>query len=258
MQRSKYLLSCMSIPLLTVLETSRRYQLLMRKYLINLCQYDYNLGLNTSGDSQGGEAHRELMQLGIIPTSLYPPSAPFYHSAFPHGGSALPSKELQQLYEVMFRREISEKYIFSARSTATNIIRNLFMKRMKDIENSIQNIPYIPEAVQLRSVENEHNKVMNDLTLENRLRLLCRLLQHDSPFVRHIALKKLYSVFVSKRAQIRDMVSGDDVGMSGGVYVLPVFSSISQLLQELLQLCSKESDMKVIQMCAKCLGKSAL
>ena len=136
MQRSKYLLSCMSIPLLTVLETSRRYQLLMRKYLINLCQYDYNLGLNTSGDSQSGEAHRELMQLGIIPTSLYPPSAPFYHSAFPHGGSALPSKELQQLYEVMFRREISEKYIFSARSTATNIIRNLFMKRIFDVLHS--------------------------------------------------------------------------------------------------------------------------
>lgn len=132
------------------------------------------------------------------------------------------------------------------------------MKRMKDIENSIQNIPYFPEVPQLRSVENEHNKVMNDLTLDNRLRLLCQLLQHDSPFVRHIALKKLFSVFVSRRAQIRDMVSGDDVGMSGGVYVLPVFSPISQLLQELLQLCSKESDVKVIEMCAKCLGKCAV
>lgn len=216
--------------------------------------------MNTAGDSQSGEAQRELKLLGIFPTSLYPPSAPFYHSAFRHEASTnvLPSKELLQLYEVMFRKEISEKYILGARSTATNIIRNLFMKRMKDIENSIQNIPYFPEVPQLRSVENEHNKVMNDLTLDNRLRLLCQLLQHDSPFVRHIALKKLFSVFVSRRAQIRDMVSGDDVGMSGGVYVLPVFSPISQLLQELLQLCSKESDVKVIEMCAKCLGKCAV
>lgn len=210
-------------------------------------------------------AQKELKLLGTVPSSIYHPSAPFLHSAFPTeenvqrsrqlSRNILPSKELSQLYEYIFRKEIRKKYILGARSSAIKILRNLFLKRMKDIEHSIRNIPYIPDVAQLRSVDNEHNKEMKELTLDGRLRLLCQLLRHDSSFVRHIALKKLYSIFVSRRAQISSMVCGDDAGMSGGVYVLPTQSSISLLLQELLHLCSKESDAGVIEMCAKCLGE---
>ena len=231
-------------------------------------------------DEEYSLTQRDMNQYGIIPATTYPSSAPLIYQTIPptenhalqnqnqnqhqngnqnstnnyFSKNSNDSEELSLLYESIFHREINEKYIAEAQQVAVNIIRNLFLKRMKDIEHSIRNVPYIPDIPQLRSVSVIHSNELNELTLDQTLRLLCQLLQHDSSFVRYIILKKIHHLFVLKRQQISSMISGEEVGVSDRVYVLPAESSISLLLQEMLRLSSKESEPRIVELCAKCLG----
>jgi hypothetical protein len=165
-----------------------------------------------------------------------------------------PSKAIYALCETIFSKEIKINYAQKVRKSAINIIRNLFLMRLKDIEYSVKNIPCIPDIPELKSVQMIHAKKISELNLDQNLRILCQLLMHDSSFVRRIVLTRIHDVFTQNRGLICGITSGD-VSTGGGVYVLPVGSAVSMLLQELLQLCSRETDPAAINMCAKCLGE---
>ena len=164
------------------------------------------------------------------------------------------SKAIHALCETIFSKKIKRNYLQKVRKSAINIIRNLFLMRMKDIEHSVKNIPYTPDIPELKSVQMIHSKKIAELNLDQNLRILCQLLMHDSSFVRRIVLTRIHDVFTQNREVICGITSGD-VSTGGGLYVLPVGSSVSMLLQELLQLCSRETDPVAVNMCAKCLGE---
>jgi hypothetical protein len=232
-------------------------------------------------DDEQSQAYLELSGVGSVPTSLYPPTVPYLMEGTHNtdkksryendheksqenestkmwnlGGGQGPesSKAIYALCETIFSKEIKIKYAQKVKKSAINIIRNLFLMRLKDIEYSVKNIPCIPDIPELKSVQMIHTKKISELNLDQNLRILCQLLMHDSSFVRRIVLTRIHDVFTQNRGLICGITSGD-VSTGGGVYVLPVGSAVSMLLQELLQLCSRETDPAAINMCAKCLGE---
>ena len=243
--------------------------------------------MGVEDDDEHTQASLELSGVGTVPTSLYPPTAPYLVSSHTHtstpkksrnetefqsekenenestkcrnlvlGAGPGSSKAMYALCETIFSKEIKIKYTQKVRKSAINIIRNLFLMRVKDIEHSVKNIPCIPDIPELKSVQMIHSKKIAELTLDQNLRILCQQLMHDSSFVRRIVLIRIHDVFIQNRGLICGMTSGG-VSTGGGAYVLPVSSSVSMLLQELLQLCSRETDPAAINMCAKCLGECA-
>ena len=241
-----------------------------------------SVGVGGSKDEERSAAARDLLEMGSFPTTLYPPTVPFLvpsnssslQSLQSPSTSARPpttpqnldrnrdqipkycptySTEMSQLCETIFATAVQEKYHLKTRTAAINIIRNLFLKRIKDIESVVEMIPSIPNIPELKSVQFVHQQRMEDHTLDYTLRILGKLLLHDSSFVRKIVLRKIYRVFVDDREKILSLLGGD-VSTTGGLYVLPENSGVSLLLQELLQLCSKDMDSTAIDLCARCLG----
>lgn len=221
----------------------------------------------------------DLADIGVIPTTLYPPAAPYADCLFysPHthvnkhqifhqqqeqeqqlqNGHTLSSTisvELSHVCGVLFSQKIQERYRQKTRTAAINVIRNLFLKRMKDIESSVRNIPCIPNIPELKSVQMVHTQKLEEMTLDQNLRILCASLLHESSFVKRIVLQKIHSVLCLNRAYVCSAMGGD-VSTAGGVYVLHTGSAVCVLLLELLQLCSKEVDPEAIDWCARCLGE---
>jgi hypothetical protein len=216
----------------------------------------------------------DLSGMGNIPVTLYPPAAPHADSLFysphilgnkhqhlqqqqQHNGHTLTtllSDELSHVCGVLFARKIDERYRQKTRTAAINIIRNLFLKRIKDVESSVRYIPCIPNIPELKSVQMVHTQKLEEMTLDQNLRILCTSLLHESSFVKRIVLQKIHSVLCLNRTYVCSAMGGD-VSTAGGVYVLNTGSAVCVLLLELLQLCSKEADTIAIDWCARCLGE---
>jgi hypothetical protein len=199
-------------------------------------------------------ARKDLEQIDLISPLLYPPTISHRNFDNPDNEvSCYPSRELSQICEVIYIKEIKVKYDKKARETAIKLMRDLFLTRKVDIAAAVKNIPYIPDIPDLREVRLFHEKQLSGMTLDETLRVLCSLLQHDFSFVRMIVLKKICTVFVENRGQIFSVLSGGE--LKDAVFVLPRNSSLRLLLQELLQLCARETDAEVIEKCSRCLGK---
>jgi hypothetical protein len=211
----------------------------------------------------------DLSGMGNIPVTLYPPAAPHADSLFysphthgskqqqQHNGHTIPSPlsdELSHVCGVLFARKIDERYRQKTRTAAINIIRNLFLKRIKDVEASVRYIPRIPNIPELKSVQMVHTQKLEEMSLDQNLRILCTSLLHESSFVKRIVLQKIHSVLCLNRTYVCSAMGGD-VSTAGGVYVLNTGSAVCVLLLELLQLCSKEADTIAIDWCARCLGE---
>ena len=222
----------------------------------------------------------DLSGMGNIPVTLYPPAVPhadsLFYSPHTHGSKhqhlqqqqkqqhqqqhTLPSPlsdELSHVCGVLFARKIDERYRQKTRTAAINIIRNLFLKRIKDVEFSVRYIPCIPNIPELKSVQMVHTQKLEEMSLDQNLRILCASLLHESSFVKRIVLQKIHSVLCLNRTYVC-IAMGGDVSTAGGVYVLNTGSAVCVLLLELLQLCSKEADTIAIDWCARCLGELRL
>jgi hypothetical protein len=76
------------------------------------------------------------------------------------------------------------------------------------------------------------------------------MLQHETSHVRVSALNRLSLICNQNRSLIYSNIAAASVV---GTSFIPD-NMISILLQELLKLCSRESDASVLNACAKCLG----
>ena len=150
------------------------------------------------------------------------------------------SPDLTQLLNTAYAKGVNERMIKQAKDLAISIFRKLLVERSNQI------VGYIPDIPELTDIRSSQLKKYSDLSFDDSLILLRPMLKHESSDVRSVALKRLFSLCKDNLNQLYCMED------SNGSYVIPEI--ISDVLQELLQLSSLETNEEVNLMCAKCFG----
>ena len=207
---------------------------------------------NSSNQSESIElALIDLQRLG----KMFTPDFKVHEPALYHSKNSIGlSKDVTLILEASFAQEASKKWAEKAKATAIQIIKTLFLTRRRDISRGIQSVAYIPANPELESVRSLHAQEQQSLGLVDTLKLLIKMLKHDTVHVRAMALDRLLDVCRENKTALYDIIKSSAVNAA---YIVGSGKQdiVSFLLQELLMLTAREREQLAIDACAKCIGE---
>eukprot|EP01038_Epipyxis_sp_PR26KG_P009200 gene9200-12410_t len=163
------------------------------------------------------------------------------------------STDMTCICTATFSSQLHPIWIKRAKAEAVNIIVYLFHQRRKDVQDSIKTIAYIPNLPELQDVKLIHMNELSSLSTEQSFMMLCEMINHESSNVREVALNKLLELCCEHRTSLNELIKS--ISVNGWSRQAGSTDLISILIQDLLQLSSRETDEKVKLLCAKVLGE---
>lgn len=121
---------------------------------------------------------------------------------------------MQYICEASFSQALAKVCDETSKLISISLIKDIFLN--KNIDTKITNsLAYIPLIQGLEKVQDLHKRELSSLSFEQKLRLLCGMLQHKTSHVRVSAINRLSLICKQNRTLIYKNISA--ASMSGRV-----------------------------------------